>query len=460
MSFARKIRGLAGKVRWQPGLAWKIALWYMLLLLLTVLMLSGLTYFGNRQALVREKRQFLENSVAQISNILNDRGEGQAMDIRDSELFKGNVPQGVNLQISSLSGDVIQHTGSSLLPVAADVNPEIRVFNGEDFVYVARPIQSQGKIIAYLQGTLDLDDVELAQRVLLKQIFVVGGSALLFAALGGLILARQVLSPLAKLNAAISGLTARDLSQRLPLKGNGDELDRLGQNFNRMLERLEISFAQQKQFVANASHELRTPLMVIGGHADILERWGAADPGVVKDSAHAIANEVGMMTKLVENLLTLAREELVLSLSVVNLSELVMEGTSGLPFMRTHQVQYDVASEVYVHGDALYLKQVLRIIMENASKYVPPGGHIVIRLQNEDERALITIEDDGPGIPPESLETVFDRFYRVDQARSRSVPGYGLGLSIAKKIVEQHQGRMWAENVDPHGACFWVELPL
>lgn len=320
MSFAGMIRRFAGRVRLQAGLAWKIALWYMLLLLLTVLMLSGLTYWGNSQALLREKRQFLENSVSQISNILNDRGEGQAMDIKDSELFKGNVPQGVNLQISSLSGDVLQHSGKSFLPVAENVNPEIRVFNGEDFLYVARPVQSQGKTIAYLQSTLDLEDVELAQRTLLKQIFIVGGSALLLAALGGLILARQVLSPLGKLNEVIAGLTARDLSRRLPLKGNGDELDRLGQNFNRMLERLEISFAQQKQFVANASHELRTPLMVIGGHADILERWGAADPNVVRDSARAITNEVGMMTKLVENLLTLAREELVLALSLVNLS--------------------------------------------------------------------------------------------------------------------------------------------
>lgn len=443
-------------------LAWKITFWYMLLLLLTVFMLSALTYWGNRQALMQEKLQFLESSVTRVLNVLNDKSEGQSMDLGDPELFTASLSKGVTIQISLPSGKVLRSSSGTVLPIANNIMPEIRTLHGEDTYYLARPIISQGKIQGYLQAAIDLNDVELAQRTLLGQLFWLGGSALLLAAIGGLFLARQVLSPLEKMNQAMTELTARDLHRRLPLRGNGDELDRLGENFNRMLERLEQSFDQQKQFVADASHELRSPLMVIQGHADILKRWGADDPNIVRDSAQTMGDEVQMMTRLVENLLTLAREELVLTITPLNLSDLILESTTGLPYLQHHHIEYDIVPNVMVVGDVLYLRQVLRILMENAGKYVSPGGRIKVSLvvQTQEKKAVIMVEDDGPGIPPEALDSIFKRFYRVDKARSRQVPGHGLGLSIAKRIVEKHEGEIWANNVNPHGAKFTIELPL
>ncbi|MDR3600442.1 MAG: HAMP domain-containing sensor histidine kinase [Desulfosporosinus sp.] len=447
------------KLKW--GLAWQITLWYILLLLLTVLILSALTYWGNSQALHKEEQQVLESTVTRVLGVLDDQMEGQVVDIRDPKTLKGNVPKRVTIQLTSLQGTVLQKAGDlrDQLPVEQQAGPEIRVLNDEDVYYMARPIMSVGKQIGTLQALIDLEDVELAETVFLRQLFWLGGSALLLAAIGGFILSRQVLAPLAELNREISLLTANDLNRRLPLRGNGDELDLLGQTFNHMLQRLEVSFKQQKTFVANASHELRTPLMVIRGHADILQRWGAEDPVIVRDSATVMVDETKMMTKLVENLLTLAREELQLTLVPLNLSELIIESARGLPFLRSFEVKYDLLPDIEIKGDELYLRQLIRIILENAGKYVPLGGRIRVFLQSVEDTVRLIIEDNGPGFPPDALELIFNRFYRVDEARSRNIPGHGLGLSIAKRIVEAHGGRIWAENLEPQGARFCVEFP-
>ncbi|MDQ7097082.1 HAMP domain-containing sensor histidine kinase [Desulfosporosinus sp. PR] len=463
MSCAPKTK-LIGKLRFPQikwGLAWKITLWYILLLLLTVLILSTITYWGNSQDLHKEKQQVLESTVTRVLGSLDDQMEGQAVNIHDPEVLNDDVPKGVTIQLTSLQGNVLQKKGNVnvLLPIEQQTGPEIRNFNGKDVYYMARPIMFGGKQIGTLQGAADLEDIELAQTVLLRQLLWLGGSASLLASIGGLILSRKVLAPLEELNREISLLTANDLNRRLSLRGNKDELDLIGQNFNHMLQRLETSFQQQKQFVADASHELRTPLMVIRGHADILQRWGAEDPAVVRDSATAMVEETKMMTKLVENLLTLAREELHLTLVSLNLSELIIESARGLPFLCSFVVKYDLLPDIELKGDALYLKQLIRIILENAGKYVPSGGIIRIFLQKAEDKVRIIIEDNGPGFPPDALELIFDRFYRVDEARSRKIPGHGLGLSIAKRIVHAHGGGIWAENLEPHGARFCIELP-
>lgn len=455
----KKLRKSSLRSILQPSLAWKITLWYIGLLLLTVFMLSALIYWGNRQALLKEKLILLNDTVAQALAVVSANNGGLGNTIQELNSLGDNIPRGVTLQISSTSGGVLWRSGHNALPYAENVTPEIRVFEDEDIYYAARPIQTKGITLGYLQAAVDLREVEVAQRILLSQLIWIGVSAVLLAAIGGLFLARQVLYPVEALNKEISQLTARDLHRRLPLRGNGDELDRLGQSFNKMLGRLERSFEQQKQFVADASHELRTPLMVIRGHADILQRWGADDPAVTRESAKSVSDEVATMSKLVDNLLILAREDFNLTLDRLNLSELIIDGTAGLPYLQEFNLEYDIPSDVSIVGDAIYLKQVLRIILENASKYVPSGGTIKITLSEQAQLVQLSIADNGPGIPEAELEHIFDRFYRIDKARSRTVPGHGLGLSIAKRIVEQHGGRIWAENIDPHGAHFIIDLP-
>lgn len=460
-----KIKEGAGAVsrltRPRLGLAWKITLWYMLLLLITVLMLSALTFWANREALLKAKRQVLETAVSQVLSGLNEQQEGQAADIHDPDALRGKVPKGAVMQLTSVDGTSIQQNGSLnlQLPVEQNHGPEIRILQGQDVYVMARPVLTGNKQVGYLLAAIDLEEIELAEKVLFQQLSWLVGSALMLAVIGGLVLSRQVLAPLGDLNREISSLTAEALDRRLPLRGNGDELDRLGQNFNQMIQRLERSFKQQEQFVANASHELRTPLMVISGHADILQRWGSEDPVVVRESVGAIVDETKIMAKLVEDLLTLAREDLRLNRTELNLGEVVVEAAENLPFLQAMHLKYRL-EDVTIWGDALYLRQLVRILLENAGKYVPVGGEICLSLQRKKDEARFVMEDNGPGLPPEALERIFDRFYRVDKSRSRDILGYGLGLSIAKKIVTAHCGRIWAENADPHGARFCIELPL
>lgn len=443
------------------GLAGKIALWYVLFMLLTVAVLSAMTVMTNRQALFKEKKLTLLSAAQHITAILDQQGEGQSTDNNDQEALNGNVPQGMTVQLTNPQGQIIQKVGVlKSLPVAENVEPELRVVAGRDVYYLAQPVLNDAKIVGYLQAAIGLEDIELAERVLLQQFLIVGGTALLLALAGGLLLARRVLRPLETLNKEIDGLSASNLGRRLPVSGNGDEIDRLSQSFNQMMARLENSFRQQKQFAGNASHELRTPIMVIHGHADILVRWGAEKPEVVRESASEIIKECIFMTRLVQNLLTLAREEVQLNVSEVHISQLMLESTEEFPFLGSYKVDYQIEPGVIVQGDLVFLKQVIRILLENIGKYVPAGAHVVLTLQKMPDKVRLIFEDNGPGIPEEALEAVFERFYRVDEARSRRVPGHGLGLSIAKRFVELHHGRIWVENVLPHGASFIVELPL
>lgn len=440
------------------GLTWKITLWYVLLLLVTVLVLSALIYWANERSLLQAKAELLKNSVTQVLNFYSEASEGDTESIENSDLIK-EVSRGVFIQVSSKDAKNVRMISGIALPVEQNTSLQLRRVSGREVYYLARPINAQGKTFGYLQAAIDLQDVMSAQATLLRQLLLLSISAVILAALGGVILSHQVLGPLNKLNKEIADMSVQDLNRRLNVRENGDELDALIGNFNKMLDRLERAFIQQKQFVSNASHELRTPLMVIGGHADILQRWGAEKPNVVRDSARSINEEVRLMTKLVEDLLTLAKEDLGLNLTGLDLSELVLQSASGLPFLQGYQVVFDVISNVTVKGDALYLKQLVRIILENAGKYVPPKSTIKISLSKNQAGAYLCIEDNGPGIEQEALKDIFLRFYRVDEARSRSNQGYGLGLSIAKMIVEQHGGTIWAENVAPHGAKFCISLP-
>lgn len=166
------------------------------------------------------------------------------------------------------------------------------------------------------------------------------------------------------------------------------------------------------------------------------------------------------MTRLVKNLLTLAREEVQLNISEVNLSQLMLKSTEDFLYIGSYQVDYQIEPGVIIKGEQVFFKQVIRTLLENIAKYVPSGTYVGLCLHKLPDRVRLIFEDNGPGIPEDALEAVFDRFYRVDEARSRQIPGHGFGLSIAKRFVELHQGRIWAENVQPHGARFIVELPL
>ena len=243
------------------------------------------------------------------------------------------------------------------------------------------------------------------------------------------------------------------------------ELRSLAQSINAMLERINRAYSAQARFVSDASHELRTPIAVIQGYAALLDRWGKDDPEALQESISAIRSEAKSMEELVEQLLFLARgdnDTQPVKPSLFDLSALAGEVLREEEMICPDRVFLPRWGEepVPVRADQGLIKQVMRILMDNAIKYSPQGSRIYLRLSTQERYARLTVQDEGDGIPPDSIPHIFERFYRTDQSRDRKTGGTGLGLSIARWIVERHEG--WFEVVSRPGVGTRISflLPL
>ncbi len=259
-------------------------------------------------------------------------------------------------------------------------------------------------------------------------------------------------------------ITAGHLNERLPAGRADDELGHLARVFNDLLSRLERSFDQLRRFTSDASHELRTPLASIRSVGEV----GLQKGGTVEDHREVIGSmleEVNHLTSLVENLLTVARADsgqIPIHPSVFRAMDLAREAGGLLEVLiedKNQQLSYEGEQEVNLEGDRLLLRQALVNIIHNAVKYSPSGGTIRVRVVSEvDGSVRFEIADTGPGISPEHASKIFDRFYRIDGARSQNAGGAGLGLSIAKWAVQAHQGEIQLKNAD-EGCLFQIRLP-
>ena len=259
-------------------------------------------------------------------------------------------------------------------------------------------------------------------------------------------------------------LSAANLSNRLNVAGTKNELKDLAVVINSMLDRIERSYNSQKQFVSDASHELRTPIAVIQGYADMLRRWGKDDPEVLEESLEAISQETHGMKDLVESLLFLARHDK---------KTLMMEKTSFDALELAREVQREAAmvtpadtftldpeEPASLTADRGMVKQVLRILVDNAVKYPPKGSTITIGCVKTATGCTLSVHDQGCGIPANELPKIFDRFYRSDKARQSETGGHGLGLSIARIIVVAHKGKLRVRSKPGCGSVFSIILPV
>jgi heavy metal sensor kinase len=282
---------------------------------------------------------------------------------------------------------------------------------------------------------------------------------------GGYFLAGRMLSPFGALAGKARKITAESLAERLPVGNPRDEFGQLAGVFNAMLGRLQDAFEQLRRFTADASHELRTPLTAIRSVGEVaLQR--PLDGPAYREVIGSMLEEVDRLTRLVENLLTLTRGEsghIPLSFETVNLSRLaagVAEHLRVLAEEREQALLVDVVQDALATCDPGVLRQALVNVLDNAIKYTPRKGsiHVAVKEQASGE-GVIEVQDTGPGIPGIHRERVFERFYRVDQGRSRSAGGTGLGLATARWAVEANGGRMELESVEGSGSIFRIVLP-
>ncbi len=371
-------------------------------------------------------------------------------------------PDGETLYGSSTSYD------KPLDPGALSGNRTTRreVYAGNVHLWVlTRPmIGDDGRHLGYLQAAAPLGQIDSAKNVLLVLLVGGGVAAVILAAMVGWLAAHRALQPLEVVTQTALQITrADDLSRRIPRSESvHDEVGRLVQAFNESLERLERLFNAQRRFLADVSHELRTPLTVIRGNVDLLRRMGGAD----LTSLDAIQSEAERMSRLVGDLLLLAQADagtLPMARNPVELDTLLLEvyHESQVLASAVHLGIGDI-DQTLVVGDRDRLKQLLLNLVSNAIKFTPEGGHVTLGLTRIRDWARLVVTDTGVGIPADELPHVFDRFYRVDKARTRSAGGAGLGLAIAQRIAQVHGGRLEAasDGATGRGSTFSLWLPL
>ena len=278
------------------------------------------------------------------------------------------------------------------------------------------------------------------------------------------IMSRRILKPINNVIKTAKSISTDDLSKRIEIPKEEDELQDLTLIINEMLDRLETSFENQKKFVSDASHELRTPLAIIKGYAEIIRKRGTTDIDIFVESIDSIISETDNMRNLIQKLLFLAKGEITkinTKFTDIDANEMVHQIHSDtVVSTKTHKFHLEIGENYKIKGDETLLQQAIRALIENAAKYSEPNTDIYIKSFIKDGFGRISIRDEGVGISDEDAKRIFDRFYRVDLSRTKATGGTGLGLAIVKRIVEIHNGEIEIDSKINEGTEISIVLPI
>ena len=330
---------------------------------------------------------------------------------------------------------------------------------------ITMPILLEGKLINLVQVGTSLEAVQETLRNLKIFLFTAVPSVLILAALFARFMARRALKPISRIiDTAREIGQGQELSKRIPVLKIKDELGQLALTFNEMMNRLENSFAQMRQFSSDASHELRTPLTVLKGQNELILSK-QRKPEEYQEVISSNLEEINYMSKVLEDLFVLSKSDenqVNIDYKPVDLRALVEEVCKHAEILAEEKnIKIIIAflELIEIQGDEVRLRQMVWNVLQNGIKYTQQGGELKISLQNEGDFALLTIQDTGIGIPEEDLPLIFNRFYRVDKARTRDEGGSGLGLSICRQIAEAHKGKIEVESKLGVGTRFKICLP-
>ena len=455
----------------------RIAVWYIALSTAILLGFGLAIYFTLSHGLRRDRENLLRADCEQVRGLARTQ-ERRGRDEFVEELGErfGGKP-GEFIQATSVDGNIIYST-SNLKDRQIPFKPEL-ASNGqgesviiEDYagpepvlLTVIRLWPTESGNPEFVTLAVSLASVHDAEQRLLFILLLSIPIAIVISLAGGAILARRAIDPVDQVTATARQITAQSLNERITLINADEELQRLADAFNQMVTRLEDAFNQIRQFTADASHELRTPLAVLTGETQL-----ALTGNLNRDESLQVfkssLEEIERMSKIVDDLLVLSRfdsKDSVLDIQKLDLSDLVIETCEQMrkPADARHlNLVIEKVETLEVMGDDFRLRQVIRNLLDNAIKYTPEGGQIKVSLEtNGSQNSYITIIDTGIGIPSEDLTRIFDRFYRVDKARSRTQGGSGLGLSIVKRVIEAHNGKIEIESQLGVGTKVSIHLP-
>jgi heavy metal sensor kinase len=432
---------------------YRLTAWYALVLLGALVVFSGLIWFSLRQSMVRELDRDLESRANQFeSYTVHEATELQNLNQLKDELdeFCQALPPLSTVRLRGSDGfefhhgaeNEVQHSGRH-----RDLHRQFRVGNASydlDLSASLRPIHR----------TLELLQILLFSLV---------PAVILIASLGGAWLSRRALKPVDDITRAARAIGIDNLSQRLPVSATGDELQRLTEVWNGMLQRLQSAVTTLSQFAADASHEIRTPLAVIRTSAELALRR-ARSPEAYRQSLEDIAAEAERMTQLVEDLMLLARTDSQASemprepLDLRDLLENTAEQMREVARNRDIEIRTEFADSAVVSANGPALRRIFLVLLDNAVKYSPRHAIVTFSLTRHGDSVTASVEDCGPGISLADQPYIFQRFYQADQARRDG--GFGLGLSLAQSIARAHGAAVELESRPDEGARFFLRLPV
>ena len=444
----------------------KIAILYTLMILLLLLFLNASTLYGVKYYLYFQA----DNQVKDIKTIILNKltPKDEFADLSDKGLIS-DVSQKENLfiKITQENGDII-NMSDKFNYNAKITGPYDKVINSEydkkHIIYENIRLINNQKRIFHIQIVRDLANEHNFMKILFYLMAISDIIGIIISIFLGYFVSRRMLIPIANITKAAENISINNLKERIDVKGPDDELKRLADTFNDMIDRLQEAFEKQVQFVADASHELRTPIAVIHGYANLLDRWGKDDKEALEKSIHAIKLESENMANLVEKLLFLAKgDSSIQSLEKkwFMLNGLIDEITEESRLIdQKHAITSNKNNMVSIWADYKMIKQMLRAIIHNSIKFTPEHGSIDVSSIVQGETVKIVVSDTGIGIPKDEIENIFNRFYTVDKSRSKERGGSGLGLPIAKYVLDMHKGTIDVESEEGKGTKIIITLCL
>ena len=486
---------------WGQSIRVKLTVWYTLLLLSTMLLFGGTSYYITKRTLSENLDISLRNDVRWIRELIQPKANqvkpskrsldamlsrkaqrqpkmtpapedttGEEADEIWNEVFRHTLQsrKKTYIQIADRRGEILHRSynlGMDSLAVRDTIplNQTITTtawLNGEPIRIAA----SRDKNFIFCVGypVAELNDLLESLYVIFLVLLPI---ALAVSIIGGLALAHKSLKPVDEITRRAHRITAENLDQTLPVRPVNDEISRLSSTFNDMFLRLRDSFAQVRQFSGDASHELRTPLTIMRGEIELALR-STKSPEEYRRVLESSLEEILRMSSIIDNLLMLAKADQGVyqadfsEVDLCTLIEELLEDGEALAERKHIHVTLKKAAPITMVGDRVRLRQLFLNLIDNAIKYTPDGGSVTLSVEQQNGSAVFRVEDTGVGIPKDEQGKIFDRFYRVDKARSREQGGSGLGLSIAQWIAGLHRGTITVESDVNRGSIFTVNLPL
>jgi two-component system OmpR family sensor kinase len=465
----------------------RLLLGVVLLAAIGVVAVDVVTYTQLRGFLIQRIDSTLAASHPGVEQAAFPSGEQGPSEERGPDRDIGGVLRSLGgdcVQVRTLTGRVVKHAcipsfGQTTKPPAPDYPTSVSLSGrpsspeGDRVAFLTVPAVAGGsnyRVRASIEGNepgfvlliaAPLGSVESTlHRLLLVELLV---TAVVLAGIAGLGLwvVRLGLRPLSEIEETAAAITAGDLSHRVEVANERTEVGRVGAALNAMLERIEASDQRLRRFVADASHELRTPLSAVRAYAELFGRGAETRPEDLARSMSGINREAERMSVLVDDLLLLARldEGRPLEQERVQLDEIVGEAVDTAHAVDPARSIGLASAPVAVVGDRDRLRQIVDNLLANVREHTPPEAPALVTVGRDNGRAVIEVEDSGPGMAADDLEHVFERFYRSDPSRARASGGVGLGLSIVEAVARAHGGTVSARSAAEHGAVFRIELP-